>query len=251
MQIHELTRRHQQTNEGVVSALAGGIAKQVGQQVLQKQGINPDRFAGQRVAAGQRQGGAAMAANLPALQLMAKKGQEAWVTTQQELAQKANPPIASAAELPVDQLIPHLIALITQLVGFDYTKELGSENTDPATAEGIQGARDFINTEVDKILSLTKEKPDQAKQTALSASWLELATKGIGPMQTYQQSASSGGAAAPQQQQQVDPAVQTLLKSIGQTGQTEMQKHVQGKSLPKTNIPAIDGLFAQLGATVQ
>lgn len=252
MQIHELTSRHQQTNEGVVSALAGGIAKQVGQQVLQKQGINPDRFAGQRVAAGQRQGGAAMAANLPALQLMAKKGQEAWVQTQQELAQKANPPIASAAELPVDQLKPHLIALINQLVGFDYTKELGSENADPATAEGIQGARDFINTEVDKILSLTKEKPDQAKRP-LEASWLELATKGIGPMQTYAQNAGgmarTGGTAAPQQQ--ADPAVEALLKSITQAGQVEMQKHVQGKLISSTKIPVIDGLLAQLGAKVQ
>ena len=249
MQIHELTSKRRQTNEGVVSALAGGVAKQVGQQLLQKQGISTDRFAGQRVAAGQRQGGAAMAANLPALQLMAKKGQDAWVQTQQELAQKANPPVASAAFLPTDQLKPHLTALVNQLAGFDYNKEPGAEKTTPEMALSIKTARDTINQGVDKILSLTKEKPEQAVQP-LKAAWEELVMKGVGPMQTYHQSASSAttGAAAPQQ---ADPAVQALVKSIGQTGLTAIAQQVQGKTMGKTNIPAIDGLLAQVGATLK
>lgn len=217
MQIYELTSKRRPTNEGVVSALAGGIAKQVGQQLLQKQGIESDRYAGQRVAAGQRQGGAAMAANMPALQLMAKKAQEAWVQTQQQLAQKANPPVASAAFLPTDQLKPHLTALINQLVGFDYNKEPVSDPKSPEMALSIKTARDFINREVDQILSLTKEKPEQSKRP-LEASWLELATKGIGPMQTYQQAASSAGqargTAAPQQQ-----AAQQLADKIKMSAQ--------------------------------
>lgn len=251
MQIHELTSRR--LKEGVITDLAKGVGSQLTQKVVQAQtGVGPDRYAGQRVAAGQRQGGAAMAANMPALQLMSKKAQEAWIQTQQQLAQKANPPVASAAMLPADQLKPHLTALINQLAGFDYNKEISGETAAPEMADAIADARDFINQNVDEILKLTKEKPEQAKQP-LEAAWLELVTKGVGPMQTYYQNASSmartGGTAA--LQQQADPAVQTLLKAMTQTGQAEMQKQVQGKLIPSTKIPALDGLLAQLGAKVQ
>lgn len=251
MQIHELTRRHQQTNEGVVSALAGGVAKQVGQQILQKQGVAPNRFAGQRVAPGQMRGGAAMAANMPALQLMSKKAQEAWIQTQQELMQKSNPPTAKISDIPADQLKPHLMALITQLAGFDTTKELSGENATPEMADAIADARDFIEQNVEEIMALTLDKTGKSTAQPLKAAWDELVINGIGPMQTYAQNAgrTSSTTAAPQQQQ--DPAVEALLKSMTQAGQAEMQKHIQGKNLPKTNIPAIDGLFARLGATVQ
>lgn len=257
MQIHELTSRRP-TNEASLAgfakgaaALAGSVVKGVTQQAMQKQGItSPDRYAGQRVAPGQMRGGAAMAANMPALQLMSKKAQEAWTQTQQQLAQKAK--VASAALIPTDQLKPHLTALINQLAGFDYNKEISGETAAPEMADAIADARDFINQNVDEILKLTKEKPEQTKQP-LEAAWLELVTKGVGPMQTYYQNASSmgrtGGTAAPQQQ--ADPAVQTLLKAMTQAGQAEMQKLIQNRMIPSTKIPALDGLLAQLGAKVQ
>jgi hypothetical protein len=48
MQIHELTQKP--LKEGVLGALASGVAKQATQQFVQNQtGISPDRFAGQRV----------------------------------------------------------------------------------------------------------------------------------------------------------------------------------------------------------
>lgn len=253
MQIHELTSRNQTTNEGVVSALAGGIAKQVGQQILQKQGAAPNRFAGQRVAPGQMRGGAAMAANMPALQLMSKKAQEAWIQTQQELMQKSNPPTAKISDIPADQLKPHLMALITQLAGFDTTKELSGETATPEMADAVADARDFIEQNVEEIMALTLDKTGKSTAQPLKAAWDELVINGIGPMQTYAQNAggmarTGGTAAAPQQQ---DPAVEALLKSMTQAGQAEMQKHVQGKLISSTKIPVIDGLLAQLGAKVQ
>lgn len=258
MQIHELTSRPVVKEASVMGALKGagallgGVAKGVVQQAAQSQGINTDdRFAGQRVAPGQRRD-AAMAANMPALQLMSKQAQQAWVQTQQQLAQKSNPPVPSAAFLPTDTLKKHLTALIKQLVGFDYNKEFNTANTTPGTALAIKNARNTINQNVDEILELTKQEPDRAKQP-LQTAWDELIIKGVGPMQTYVQNAySTGGTgAAPATQQQADPAVQTLLKSITQVGQAEMQKHVKGKLISSTKIPVIDGLLAQLGAKVQ
>lgn len=258
MQIHELTHNQPPVNEASVmgalkgaGALLGGVAKGVVQQAAQSQGINTDdRFAGQRVAPGQRRD-AAMAANMPALQLMSKQAQQAWVQTQQQLAQKSNPPAPSAAYLPTDTLKKHLTALITKLVGFDYNTEFNTANPTPGTALAIKNARNTINQNVDEILKLTKEKPEQAKQP-LQAAWDELIIKGVGPMQTYVQNAySTGGTGAAPATQQTDPAVQALLKSITQVGQVEIQKLVQGKMLNKTNIPALDGLLTTLGAKVQ
>lgn len=259
MQIHELTSRHQQTNEASVmgalkgaGAVLGGVAKQVGQNAMQKIGLAPDRFAGQRVAQGERQGGAAMAANLPALQLMAKQAQQAWIQTQQQLAQKANPPVASASSIPVDQLKPHLTALINQLMGFDYTKKPVADPKVPEMAMSIKTARDTIDANVDEILALTVGKTEKEAAQPLKAAWEELVIKGVGPMQTYQKTlGSTTPAAAAATATQNNPAATKLATDIGQTGMYALAQHVQNRLIPSTKIPAIDGLLTQLGAKLQ
>jgi ABC-type transport system substrate-binding protein len=240
MQIHELTQKP--LKEGVLGAIAGGIAKQATQQFVQNQtGIGPDRFAGQRVAQGQRSE-AGLQMNAQLMQQLAKKGQEAWVTTQQELAKRANPPVASAAELPVDQLKPHLETLIDQLVGNNgYTKD--TDNKDPATATGIDVAKDTIDRSIDKILGLIKSDPDQAKRP-LEAAWLEMTTKGIGPLQTYTQ---PGTESMPQ----MHPDAAKLVQSLGQAGVQNLSKVTQGKTMNKTGNPAVDGLLAAAGVTLR
>ena len=246
MQIHELTQKP--LKEGVLGALASGVAKQATQQFVQSQtGIGPDRFAGQRVGQGQRpEAGLQMNAQL--LQQMAKKGQEAWITTQQELAKKANPPVASAAELPVDQLKPHLETLIDQLVGDNgYTKE--TDSNDPATATGIDVAKDVIDTSIDKILSLTKSDPDQAKRP-LEATWLDMTTKGIGPLQTYVQQATAASKPGAAPAAQMHPDAAKLIQSLGQASVQNLSKVIQGKTMNKTGSPAVDGLLQAAGATL-
>lgn len=257
MEIHELTSKHRPTNEvslaGVTKgagSVLGGVAKQVGQQLLQKQGVSPDKFAGQRVGLGQRPE-AALQMNAQLMQQMAKKGQEAWTLTQQQLAQRANPPVASAAYLTPQELEPHLVTLVQQLVGFDYNKnsEFGAA---PEVNMGMKVSKDNINKSIDKILKLTKEKPDQAR-APLEAAWLELTTKGIGPMQTYAQQAQSSnptsGSAQPAAQN--DPGAAKLTQTLGPQNIAAISQYANGKTLNKTGIPAIDGLLTAAGATLR
>lgn len=256
MQIHELTQGGQQpVNEASLAgalkgagAVIGGAFKQAGQQFVQKQtGITPDQYSGQRLATGQRKE-AGLQMNAQLLQQMAKKGQEAWTITQQELAKKNNPPVPSAAYLTPQELEPHLTSLIQQLVGFDYNKdsEFGAA---PQVNMGMKVAKNNINKSIDTILKLTKEKPDQAK-SALDAAWLDLATKGIGPMQTYAQQAQAGGEQSGQTAQ-MHPDAAALVQSIGQTGVQALSKFTQGKTMNKTGIPAVDGLLQHTGATLK
>jgi len=249
MQIHELTQRP--LKEGVLGALASGVAKQATQQFVQSQtGIGPDQYAGQRVAVGQRPE-AALKMNTQLLQQMAKKGQEAWTVTQQELAKRANPPVASAAYLAPQELEPHLTKLIQQLVGFDFNKDSDFGNS-PEVNMGMKVAKNNINKSIDTILKLTKEKPDQAKR-ALEATWLDLATKGIGPMQTYAQQAQSLGrtTASARPESPAHPDAVKLTQALGQQSIDAISRYATGKTITKTGIPALDGLLAAAGATLR
>lgn len=245
MQIHELSRRT--VKEALAGDFASGVAGKLAQNFVQGQtGAASDQFAGQRVAQGQRPA-AGLAMNAPALQLMAKKAQESWGLTQQELARSSVPPVASAAELPVAELKPRLAALISQLVGFDYATQPAADPAAPEVALGVKSARNFINQEIDQILRLGKQNPEQTKQQ-LTTSWQELVQKGIGPLQTYAQSVAR---AAPAARTQMRSDAAALAKTIGQAGTQAIAQQLQGKQIPKTGIPAIDGLFTQLGATLR
>jgi len=246
MQIHELTQKP--LKEGVLGAIAGGIAKQATQQFVQNQtGQGPDRFAGQRLAQGQR-ASAGLQMNAQLLQQMAKKAQESWITTQQEMAKRANPPVASAAELPVDQLKKQMEILIDQLVGNNgYTKDITSN--DPDIAGSIEVYKDTIDTSIDKILSLTKSDPDQAKRP-LEAAWLEMVTKGVGPLQTQMQQAEYAAKPGAAPVAQMHPDAAKLVQSLGQASVQNLSKVIQGKTMNKTGSPAVDGLLQAAGATL-
>jgi hypothetical protein len=251
MQIHELTSRRRPTNEASLAGFAGGakdvlggIAKQVGQDLVQKQtGMSLN----QPLAKSQR-GVAGLQMNAQLLQQMAKKGQEAWVIAQQELAKKNNPPVASAAELPVEELKTALENLIDQLVGDNgYTKDITSKDPDMAT--GIDVAKDTIETSVGKILSLTKSDPDQAKRP-LEAAWLEMVTKGIGPLQVYVQQATGASKPGAAPAQQIHPDAEKLMAALGPDNIQKVSTVVQGKTMNKTGSPAVDELLQQAGATL-
>lgn len=251
MQIHELTYG-QSVNEGVLGAagaVLGGVANQVGQQFLQKQGMQTDQYAGQRVAQAQRPE-AAMQANAPLMKQMAKQGQQAWALTQQELAKRNNPPVASAAYLTPQELKPHLEALITQLVGFDYTKPAGADAA-REVLRGKQSAKTFIDSGIAKILQLTKENPDKTR-VPLDTAWSELMTKGVGPMQTYaQQSSAAKTPAAAVATTQEHPSAAKLATALGDQAVKALSNELTGKSLTKTGNPAVDGILARAGAILR
>jgi hypothetical protein len=183
---------------------------------MQKVGMQADQYSGQRVATGQRPE-AAMQANAPLMKQMAKKGQEAWTLTQQELAKRSNPPVASAAYLTPQELKPHLEALIKQLVGFDYAEPAATTAAQEVRL-GKQSAKTFIDTGIAKILQLTKENPDKT-QVPLATAWSELMTKGVGPMQTYAQQ-SRVATAAPAANTVQSAAAQQLANKTGMSAQT-------------------------------
>lgn len=190
MQIHELTRSRK-TNEGLISSLAGGVAKQLAKQGISKALGGADVLSNKGPAQSREQGFQSMV-NSPAAKTLATTMQSAWQQTVHNFLMNSkdaagNPAtsIKDVTQPSVDSLLPELQALVNKMISSSAYSSLNYKNLannvgDPVAKAGIQEVIARIDEYIQAIYKATVQG---VAPKSLANDWIKLVGDGILPAQ--------------------------------------------------------------------
>lgn len=191
MQIFEITQR-KKVNEGALSALAGGVAKSLGNKFVQSQ-TGQQMTEPAKAGANARMG--AFTANQQIVGPLAKQMQVAWGKAVQEFMSRSKDangaPVTKLSDLSAASfgtLEPQLVAMVNNAIRTrDYKADLqhAANSGDPTVKGAAQAAQEAIDKGIKAIMAASVNP--QVNAQAANEMWQELVRDGVAPAQQIAQ----------------------------------------------------------------